>query len=58
MRILAASLYKSANDIRLKSFGARARFAELIMPANQPVFDHARRVTPTQAEAPAWRPSR
>ena len=37
LRTLAVLLYKIANDIRLMSCGPRAGFAELAIPANEPV---------------------
>ena len=36
LRVLAVSLYKIANDIRLMSCGPRAGFAELAIPENEP----------------------
>jgi fumarate hydratase class II len=52
LRTLAVSLYKIANDIRLMSCGPRARFAELIIPANEPGSSMMPgKVNPTQAEA-------
>jgi fumarate hydratase class II len=52
LRTLAVSLYKIANDIRLKSCGPRAGFAELVIPSNEPGSSSCpAKVNPTQAEA-------
>ena len=52
LRLLAVSLYKIANDIRLLSCGPRAGFAELIIPANEPGSSiMPGKVNPTQVEA-------
>src|ERR1700743_2598789 len=51
-RTLAVSLYKIANDIRLRACGPRAGFAELILPENEPGSSiMPGKVNPTQAEA-------
>ena len=44
-------MMKIANDIRWLASGPRAGFCELILPENEPVFDHAGKVNPTQSEA-------
>jgi len=52
LRLLAVSLYKIANDIRLLSSGPRAGFAELELPPNEPGSSiMPGKVNPTQAEA-------
>lgn len=52
LRVLAVSLYKIANDVRLMSCGPRAGFAELIIPENEPGSSiMPGKVNPTQAEA-------
>jgi fumarate hydratase, class II len=52
LRVLAVSLYKIANDIRLMSCGPRAGFAELVIPENEPGSSiMPGKVNPTQAEA-------
>src|SRR6201998_3054386 len=52
LRTLAVSLYKIANDIRLLSCGARAGFAELLIPENEPGSSiMPGKVNPTQCEA-------
>ncbi len=52
LKILAVSLYKIANDIRLLSCGPRAGFYELIIPANEPGSSiMPGKVNPTQCEA-------
>jgi fumarate hydratase class II len=52
MRTLAVSLFKISNDIRLMSYGPRAGFAELIIPANEPGSSiMPGKVNPTQCEA-------
>ena len=52
LRTLAVSLYKIANDVRLKSCGQRAGFAELLIPENEPGSSIIPgKVNPTQAEA-------
>src|SRR5260221_4435454 len=52
LRTLAVSLYKIGNDIRLLSCGPRARFAEMLIPHNQPGSSiRPAKVNPTQPEA-------
>jgi len=52
LRVLAVSLYKIANDIRLMSCGPRAGFAELAIPENEPGSSiMPGKVNPTQCEA-------
>ncbi|WP_209001921.1 class II fumarate hydratase [Stappia albiluteola] len=52
LRVLAVSLYKIANDIRLLSCGPRAGFAEIELPANEPGSSiMPGKVNPTQCEA-------
>jgi fumarate hydratase, class II len=52
LRTLGVSLYKIANDIRLMSYGPRAGFAELEIPANEPGSSiMPGKVNPTQCEA-------
>jgi fumarate hydratase, class II len=52
LRMLAVSLYKIANDIRLMSCGPRAGFAELEIPENEPGSSiMPGKVNPTQCEA-------
>jgi fumarate hydratase class II len=54
MKVLATSLYKIANDIRLLSCGPRAGFHELIIPPNEPGSSiMPGKVNPTQCEAMA-----
>lgn len=51
-RVLAVSLFKIANDIRLLSCGPRCGFAELQLPANEPGSSiMPGKVNPTQCEA-------
>lgn len=51
-RVLAVSLFKIGNDIRLMSCGPRAGFAELKIPENEPGSSiMPGKVNPTQAEA-------
>lgn len=52
LRMLAATLYKMANDIRLLSSGPRAGIGELILPENEPGSSiMPGKVNPTQCEA-------
>jgi len=52
LRLLAVSLFKIGNDIRLMSCGPRAGFAELVIPENEPGSSiMPGKVNPTQAEA-------
>ena len=52
LKILATSLYKIANDIRLLSCGPRAGLHELIIPSNEPGSSiMPGKVNPTQCEA-------
>lgn len=52
LRILAGSLLKIANDIRLLACGPRAGLGELILPANEPGSSiMPGKINPTQAEA-------
>lgn len=52
LRVLAVSLFKIGNDIRLLACGPRAGFAELIIPENEPGSSiMPGKVNPTQAEA-------
>lgn len=52
LKILAISLYKIANDIRLLSCGPRAGFHELLIPSNEPGSSiMPGKVNPTQCEA-------
>jgi fumarate hydratase, class II len=54
LKVLATSLYKIANDIRLLSCGPRAGFHELIIPPNEPGSSiMPGKVNPTQCEAMA-----
>jgi fumarate hydratase class II len=54
LKILATSLYKIANDIRLLSCGPRAGFHEVIIPPNEPGSSiMPGKVNPTQCEAMA-----
>ncbi|AHE65671.1 fumarase [Legionella oakridgensis ATCC 33761 = DSM 21215] len=54
MKILATSLFKIANDIRLLSCGPRAGFHELLIPSNEPGSSiMPGKVNPTQCEAMA-----
>lgn len=54
MKILATSLFKIANDIRLLSCGPRAGIHELLIPANEPGSSiMPGKVNPTQCEAMA-----
>jgi len=54
VKILATSLYKIANDIRLLSCGPRAGLHELIIPSNEPGSSiMPGKVNPTQCEAMA-----
>ena len=52
LRVLAVSLYKIANDVRLLSCGPRAGLAELVIPENEPGSSiMPGKVNPTQVEA-------
>ncbi len=52
LNVLAASLFKIANDIRFLGSGPRCGLAELILPANEPGSSiMPGKVNPTQAEA-------
>lgn len=52
LRVLAVSLHKIANDIRLLACGPRAGFAELVLPENEPGSSiMPGKVNPTQCEA-------
>jgi len=52
LNVLAASLMKIANDIRLLGSGPRCGFGELLLPANEPGSSiMPGKVNPTQAEA-------
>ena len=52
LRMLAGSVFKIANDIRLLSAGPRAGIAELIIPENEPGSSiMPGKANPTQAEA-------
>ena len=52
LKVLACSLYKIANDIRLLSCGPRAGFHELLIPSNEPGSSiMPGKVNPTQCEA-------
>ncbi len=52
LRVLAGSLYKIAEDIRLLASGPRAGIGELILPENEPGSSiMPGKVNPTQAEA-------
>jgi len=52
LKVIACSLMKIANDIRLLGSGPRAGFAELILPANEPGSSiMPGKVNPTQCEA-------
>lgn len=54
LKVLATSLYKIANDIRLLGCGPRAGFHELIIPPNEPGSSiMPGKVNPTQCEAMA-----
>ena len=54
LKILAVSLFKIANDIRLLSCGPRAGFHELLIPSNEPGSSiMPGKVNPTQCEAMA-----
>jgi len=54
LKVLATSLYKIANDIRLMGCGPRAGFHELIIPPNEPGSSiMPGKVNPTQCEAMA-----
>lgn len=54
VKVLATSLYKIANDIRLLSCGPRAGIHELILPSNEPGSSMMPgKVNPTQCEAMA-----
>lgn len=53
-KILATSLFKIANDIRILSCGPRAGFHELLIPSNEPGSSiMPGKVNPTQCEAMA-----
>eukprot|EP01062_Namystynia_karyoxenos_P008798 TRINITY_DN13105_c0_g1_i1.p1 TRINITY_DN13105_c0_g1~~TRINITY_DN13105_c0_g1_i1.p1 ORF type:complete len:524 (+),score=181.62 TRINITY_DN13105_c0_g1_i1:108-1679(+) len=52
MNVIAASLHKIANDIRLLGSGPRSGLGELILPANEPGSSiMPGKVNPTQSEA-------
>ncbi len=52
LRVLAVSLHKIANDIRLLACGPRAGFGELMLPENEPGSSiMPGKVNPTQCEA-------
>ena len=52
LNVLAASLMKIANDIRMLGSGPRCGFGELLLPANEPGSSiMPGKVNPTQAEA-------
>lgn len=52
LRVLAGSLFKIANDIRLLACGPRAGFGELHLPENEPGSSiMPGKINPTQAEA-------
>ncbi len=52
LNVIAASLMKIANDVRLLASGPRAGLGELILPANEPGSSiMPGKVNPTQAEA-------
>ncbi|MFQ6018439.1 MAG: class II fumarate hydratase, partial [Kiloniellaceae bacterium] len=52
LNVVAVSLMKIANDIRLMGSGPRCGFAELLLPANEPGSSiMPGKVNPTQAEA-------
>jgi fumarate hydratase class II len=52
LKVLAVSLYKIANDIRLLASGPRSGIAEIIIPANEPGSSiMPGKVNPTQCEA-------
>ncbi len=52
LRVVAASLFKIANDIRLLGSGPRSGLGELILPENEPGSSiMPGKVNPTQAEA-------
>ncbi len=52
LRVLACSLMKIANDVRLLGSGPRSGFGELILPANEPGSSiMPGKVNPTQCEA-------
>ena len=52
LNVVAASLNKIANDIRLLGSGPRSGFGELVLPANEPGSSiMPGKVNPTQAEA-------
>jgi len=54
IKVLAVSLFKIANDIRLLSCGPRAGFYELLIPENEPGSSiMPGKVNPTQCEAMA-----
>lgn len=54
MKVLATSLYKIANDIRLLGSGPRAGLNELLLPANEPGSSiMPGKVNPTQCESMA-----
>ncbi|WP_440616558.1 class II fumarate hydratase [Cysteiniphilum sp. 6C5] len=54
IKVLANSLFKIANDIRLLSCGPRAGFHELLIPSNEPGSSiMPGKVNPTQCEAMA-----
>lgn len=54
LKVIACSLYKIANDIRLLSCGPRAGFHELLIPENEPGSSiMPGKVNPTQCEAMA-----
>lgn len=52
LKVIACSLMKIANDIRLMGSGPRSGFAEIILPANEPGSSiMPGKVNPTQCEA-------
>ncbi len=54
LKMLAISLFKIVNDIRLLACGPRAGFGELILPANEPGSSiMPGKINPTQCEAMA-----